>query len=86
MIMRTKCFPESSCKHCKTAVLVKKNQAAFLALPPWEFEGKVLQLARKKFKHYGRFCEKSIFLNLTDCFILKFSQCHLVNLGAEIHL
>ena len=36
---QTERFQESSCKHCKTAVLVEKNVAAFLA---WEFEGKVL--------------------------------------------
>ena len=29
MIIQTEHFPESSCKHCKTGVLVEKNVAAF---------------------------------------------------------
>ena len=39
MITQTERFQASSCKHCKTAMLVEKNLASFLA---WEFEGKVL--------------------------------------------
>ena len=31
MILQAECFRESSCKHCKTAMLVEKNLADFLA-------------------------------------------------------
>ena len=48
MIIQTECFRESSCKHCKTAMVEEKNQAAFLGLPPWEFEGKYYYLASQK--------------------------------------
>ena len=42
MMRQTERFRESSCKDCKTAVLVEKTLAAFSGLPPWEFEGKIL--------------------------------------------
>ena len=42
MIIQTEHFRESSCKPCKTAVVVEKKLAALFGLPPWEFEGKVL--------------------------------------------
>ena len=34
---------------------------------------------------YGRFCEKSMFLTLTHCLLLAFSQWNLINLGVEVH-
>ena len=36
-------------------------------------------------KKYTRFREKSMFLNLTNCFTLTFSQRYLVNLGVKIY-
>ena len=87
MIIQTERLRESSCKHCKTAVLVEKNLAAFLACHGGCLRGKYYYWpTRKKIEHFnGRFCEKSMFLNLTHCFILIFSQCYFVNLGVEIY-
>ena len=64
-------------------MLAEKNLAAFFGFPPWEFEGKVslFSLLEEKIEYFiGRFREKSMFSNLMHCFILTFSQCHLVNL------
>ena len=41
-IIQTERFRESSCKHCKTAMVVEKNQVAFLACHSGSFKGKVL--------------------------------------------
>ena len=89
VIIQTERFRESSWKHCETAVLVEKNLVAFyLGLPQWELEGKVLlfSLQGENLTFYGRFRAKSMLSNLTHCFTLTFSQCHLVYLGVEIHL
>ena len=46
-----------------------------------------MYLARKKIEHFMvDFLKNQYFLIFTHCFILKFSQCHLVNLVVEIHL
>ena len=42
IIIQTEHFRQSSCKPCKTAVLVEKISIRFFGLPPWEFAGKVL--------------------------------------------
>ena len=41
---------------------------------------------KKNWKSYVRLSEKWMFLNLTYCFILTFSQWHLVNLGVQKYL
>ena len=87
LIIQTERFRESNCKHCKAAVVVEKNLVSFLACHRGGLGGKYYYLAcKKKLTFYGRFHEKSMFLNLTHCFILTFSQCHLVNFGVEIYL
>ena len=50
----------------------------------WSFEGKALLFSL--YFSYGRFHEKSMFLNLKHCFMLAFSQCHLVKLEVETKL
>ena len=40
MIIQTECFRESSCKHCKTAVVAEKNLAGFLACHLQSLRGK----------------------------------------------
>ena len=44
MITQNERSRESSCKHCKTAMLVEKNVTA-CGLLPWEFEEKILLLS-----------------------------------------
>ena len=55
-------------------MLVKKNVVAFFGLPPVESEGKLslVSLIDKIENLMSVFCEKSMFLNLTHCFILNF--------------
>ena len=76
------------CKHCKTVVLVEKNLAAFLACHLGCLRGSItlFSVLEKNLTFYSRFHEKSMFLHLTDQFILTFSKCHLVNLNVQIHL
>ena len=82
MVTQTQCFRESNFKHCKTAVLIEKNPAAFFA---YHFESLCENyLACEHFM--VRFWDKLMFLNLTYCLMLTFSQWYLVNLGVEIHL
>ena len=47
----------------------------------------IFLMVTKKLKilWHDRFCEKSMFLNLTHCLILAFSQWNLINLGVEVH-
>ena len=80
MIIQNERFRELSRKHCKTAMVVGKNLATFFGLPPWDFEGKILlfSLLEINLNIFGRFREKSVFLNLTHCFIiiyLSFLNC-----------
>ena len=53
MIIQTKRFRESICKHWKTAMPIEKNPAAFLACYFWGIVGKVLifSLPQKEFQH-----------------------------------
>ena len=44
MLIQTEHFRESSCKQCKTAILVEKHLAAFFGLPLWGFGDQVLHL------------------------------------------
>ena len=48
MITQTRRFGESSCKHCKTAALVEKNLAVFLACHLESLRGKYYFLACMK--------------------------------------
>ena len=82
IIQLAECFREPSCKHCGC----REKSSGFFGLPPWEFGGKVLLFSMPEKNVYRRFRENSMFLNLAHCFILTFSQWHLVNLGVEIHL
>ena len=47
----------------------------------------IFLMVKKKIENQSLdFMKKSMFLNLTYCFILIFCQWHFVNLGVEMHL
>ena len=79
---------QSAVNVAKQLCLNCREKSSRFGLSPWEFEKKALSfsLLEKNCAFYDRFHEKSMFLNLTHCFILTFSQWNLINLGVEVHL